>query len=344
MDIIKPIELGSTKSDLNEKLTAVELGKLWATYMGNSMAKCILQYYLQHCDDKEIRVLLENALYLSTDFVNRTTDIFKKENIPLPQGFTEEDVNLGAPRLFEDQFYVHYLKYTAKAGMSIYNVAIPLVFRKDVREFFIYCMHSTMELIEQIKDILMNKGFIIKPPTIPTPNKVEFIKSDFLNGFFGTVRPLHALEIAHFYDNIENNATSKALIMAFAQVVKSEKIRKLFVRGKEITHKSIDRCVEKLNNESLPSPTLHDHLVTTSTYPPFSDKLMLFHKMDMFSMKIRSYGNAMAVNGRHDIGMLYTRDLVSIGLFVEEAVKIMIENGWFEKPPYAVERDKLSSK
>src|SRR5207247_417663 len=77
--------------------------------------------------------------------------------------------NLEAPRLFEDEYYVHYLKYTSKAGMSIYNVAIPLVFRKDVKEFFRYCMDSTMDLIDQIKEILMNKGLIIKPPLMINP-------------------------------------------------------------------------------------------------------------------------------------------------------------------------------
>lgn len=64
-----------------------------------------------------------------------TKEIFEKENFPVPKGFTEEDVNLNAPRLFEDEYYVHYLKYAAKAGMSIYNVGIPLVYRKDVNEF-----------------------------------------------------------------------------------------------------------------------------------------------------------------------------------------------------------------
>jgi hypothetical protein len=56
------------------------------------------------------------------------------------------DVNLGAPRLFEVQFYVHYLKYVAKAGLSIYNVAMPLVFRKDEKDFCIYSVYLTLEL------------------------------------------------------------------------------------------------------------------------------------------------------------------------------------------------------
>ncbi len=91
--------------------------------------------------------------------------------------------------------------------------------------------------MEQIKEILMNKGLINKPPLIPIPEKAEFVHQDFLNGFFDHVRPLHGLEIAHLYDVIENNATSKALIIAFAQVVKDEKIRNCLKKEKTLQQK-----------------------------------------------------------------------------------------------------------
>ncbi|MEH7335441.1 DUF3231 family protein [Neobacillus drentensis] len=343
MKTIKPIKLGSYKEETSENLTSAEMGKLWATYMGNSMSTCILSYYLQHVEDKDIKTLLENALKLSLEFMNTTKGIFEKENYPIPKGFGDEDVNLGAPRLFQDQYFVHYLKYAGKAGMSIYNVAIPLVIRKDVKEFFRYCMDATMDLMEQINEILMNKGFIMKPPLIPIPEKVEFVHKDFLNGFLGHVRSLHALEIAHLYDNIENNVTSKALILSFAQVVKDEKIRKLFEWGRDMTSLSVEHYMQKLHHENLPAPSFLDDLVTASTYSPFSDKLMLFHKMDMFSMKIRAFGNSAAVNGRHDIGLMYSKSLMKIAQFVEEAAKIFVEKGWMEQPPHAVDRKKLSS-
>jgi len=337
---IKPVKPGSYKISTNEKLTAAELGKLWATYTGNSMSSCILSYYLQHVEDKDIRALLENALKLSKEFLKRTKEIFEKENVPIPKGFDNQDVNLGAPRLFEDEFYVHYLKYAAKAGMSIYSIAIPLVYRQDVVEFFLYCMNSTMALMEEIKAILMNKGLIIKPPVIPVGDKVEFANENFLNGYLGDVRPLHALEITHFYDNIENNATSKALIMAFAQVVKDEKIRELFVKGRELTASTVKSHTKMLSDENLPAPPLIDDLVTDSTFAPFSDKLMLFHKMDMFSMKMRAFGNSVAVNGRHDVGLLYGKTFMKTSAFVQSAAKIMIEKGWMEQPPTAFDRDK----
>lgn len=343
MKPIKPIKIGSYKRSPTEVLTSAEMGKLWAIYSGNSMAKCVLSYFLQHVEDDEIKTLVENALKLTEDFMRFSKGIFEKENFPIPKGFGEEDVNLGAPRLFLDPFYVHYLKYAAKAGLSIYYVGLPLIYRQDVKEFITYCMESTIALMEQIKDLLMNKGLIIKPPIIPVPDKVEFVHKDFLNGFFGHIRPLHALEIAHLYDNIENNVTSKALIMAFAQVAKDDKIKGLFEKGRDQTFNNIENYMKMLHNENLPSPAFLDDLVTTSTFSPFSDKLMLFHKVDMFSMKIRAFGNSVAVNGRHDVGLLYTKILMKNSAFVESAARILIEKGWMEQPPQAADRNNLES-
>ncbi|MDP4105317.1 MAG: DUF3231 family protein [Bacillota bacterium] len=345
MTMIKPIKISPNMTKPNEKLTSAEMGKLWATYIGNTMSECILSHFLQHVEDQDIKTLLDNALMITKDFKQRITDIFNKDHFPIPIGFSlNKDVYLDAPRLFEDQFYVHYLKYVVKAGLSIYNVAMPLVFRKDVKDFFNYSVYTTLELLEQIKSVLINKNFISKPPEIPIPEKAEFIKQNFLNGYLGHIRPLHALEIAHLYDNIENEVTSKALILGFSQVVQDEKIRELFKKGKEFTHKIIDRYMQQLESANLPSPSFIDHLVTTSTVSPFSEKLMLYHKVDMFSMKMRAFGNSVAVSGRHDIAFMYTRSLMNISLFVEEAAKILIENGWMEKPPEAVDRERILSK
>ncbi len=52
---------------------------------------------------------------------------------------TEDDVNLGAPRLFADEFYVHYLKNMQEAsGLSIYNTAILLIVMRRCTQFFNY--------------------------------------------------------------------------------------------------------------------------------------------------------------------------------------------------------------
>ena len=93
MYTLKPIKLTPSKTNTTEPLTSAEMGKLWATYMGNSMAKCILSYFLQHVEHEDIKILVENAYNLSVDFMETIKGIFVKENFPIPHGFGNEDVN-----------------------------------------------------------------------------------------------------------------------------------------------------------------------------------------------------------------------------------------------------------
>lgn len=328
---------------IDEHLTAAEMGKLWAAYVGNTMGKCVLSYYLNHVDDDDIKRILESALGLSETFIHTIKGILEQDDFPIPIGFNEEDVNIEAPRLFYDEFYLHYLKYLGKAGMSIYSVAVPLVTRKDVNHFFVKALKETTQLLTDVNETLKAKGILTNAPPMPNPERVDFVKNqNYLKGFFGDVRPLHGLEIAHLYGNLNNDITSKALIIGFNQGARHEKVKRFLERGERLNQKHIGLFSDKLTKDHIPSPTLIDHLVTKSTTPPFSDKLMVFHKIDMFSMKIREYANGASLNGRRDIGALYAKCQLDVSLYVEDGANIMIDHGWMEQPPEAVDREKLS--
>ncbi|MBM7554802.1 DUF3231 family protein [Thalassobacillus pellis] len=325
-------------------LTSGEMGKLWATYTGNTMAKCVLSYYLKNVEDKDIKKVLKYALSLTKTYISDIETIFKRGDFPIPVGLTDDDVNLDAPRLFKDEFYLYYLQYTGKAGMSLYSKAISIVTRKDIREFFAKALNDVVLLMNHTNDVLKSKGMLMNSPAMPNPNGIDFVnKQSFLNGFLGNVRPLHGLEIAHLFDNINNDITSKALIIGFSQGAKHSRVRKFLERGRNINERHIDKLSQKLNEDYLPSPTLLDHLVTSSTIPPFSDKLMVFHKVDMFSMEIREYANGASLNGRKDIGAIYARCLMDVSLYVKTGANILIEKGWMEQPPLAVNRNHLST-
>lgn len=323
-------------------LTAAEMGKLWATYVGNTMGKCVLGYFLQHVDDKEIEENLQYALGLCEEYIQTIEGIFKQADFPIPVGFTNDDVNLEAPRLYEDDFYLHYLQYLGKAGVSIYSVAIPLVTRRDIRDFFVKALQDTSKLMVNVTEALLSRNTSVNPPVLPPPQGVDFItKQSFLNVFFGKVRPLQGLEIAHFFGNLNNDITSKAIITGFVQVARSEKVRQYLERGKKLNQKHIDLMSDKLSKDGLPFPQSIDHLVRPSTEPPFSDKLMVYHKIDMFSMKIREYANGASLNGRKDIGALYAKCQLDVSLYVEDGANLMIDQGWLEQPPEAIDRDEL---
>jgi hypothetical protein len=90
---------------------------------------------------------------------------------------------------------------------------------------------------------------------------------------------------------------------------------------------------KKLVQAHLPPPSIIDHLVYSTNSYPFSDKIMVFHKIDMFSMKIREYANGASVNGRRDIGALYAKCQLDVSLYVEDGAEILIKHGWMEQPP-----------
>jgi hypothetical protein len=338
MNTTKPVD-----NPMNETLNAAEQGKLWATYMGNTMSICTVSYMLQHVQDQEIRRVLEHALDLSREFTRTIRDIFTKEHFPVPKGFTDEDVNLGAPRLFTDEFYLHYLKYVGKAGLSLYSIAVPLMVRPDIRGFFTRCLTATIQLMNEVNEVSMAKGMLVKPPFTPYPANIDFVKKQsYLNGFFGHVRPLQAMEITHLYDNLENNATSKAILIAFSQVAKMAKAKDYFLRGRELAAKHYDVFRAFMEKENLSTPPIIDTMVTTSSFPPFSDKLMLFHKLDMYTMRVRSYGNALSLCARHDLAAKYAGLLPEVANYVEDGANILIDHGWLEQAPQAADRDALA--
>ncbi|WP_244873064.1 DUF3231 family protein [Paenibacillus albilobatus] len=63
--------------------------------------------------------------------------------------------------------------------------------------------------------------------------------------------------------------------------------------------------------------------------------------IDMFSMKVREYANGASLSGRKDVGALFAKCQLDVSLYVEDGANIMIDRGWMEQPPEAVDRDNL---
>ncbi|WP_162848535.1 DUF3231 family protein [Paenibacillus nanensis] len=327
----------------NIRLTSAEIANLWGAYMGNSMSVCIFEYFMTHVEDQEIKELVEYALSLSKKHVSTITDIFSHEKFPIPVGFTDEDVNLAAPRLYSDTFYLNYLHQTTKSGFSLYTIALPNMARSDVRDFMSECIASLTELYNKVADVSLSKGIFIRPPYITVSHGVEFVETKgFLAGFFGHVRPLNALEITHLFSNTQTNALGKALIMSFSQVAKSDEIREYFNRGKVIASKHLDTFSNTLRKEDLPAPMTWDHDIMDSTVSPFSDKLMLFHVNGLNALGIHNYGAAVSGSQRHDLHAEYGRLTAEIGVYAEAGARLMIKNKWLEQTPLSPDRKELT--
>ncbi|UCZ53496.1 DUF3231 family protein [Bacillus shivajii] len=161
--------MGSTH---DTQLTSAEIANLWATYINNTMSVCILEYFTKTVEDEEIKPVIDDSLQLANEYIQTITTIFNSENIPIPQGFTEKDVNLNAPKLFTDIVLINFVKSMAKAGLGTYSIALSLSSRDDVRSLFRYCIETTTDMDEKSLQVLKNKGLYIRPPYILYENNL----------------------------------------------------------------------------------------------------------------------------------------------------------------------------
>ena len=330
-------------TDHNIRLTASEMAFLWAQYLNDTLATCVMKYFKNICEDKEILPLIEKSLSIAENDIQIITEIFSKENYPLPVGFTDEDVNLDAPRLFSDVFILMYLQQLEVFAMAGTSLAIGVSARSDVSDFFRNLLVAISELHDSVRKVLLSKGVYVRPPQIPTPDKVDFVdKQGFLFDFIGKhKRPLTAIEITHLFIGIQSNALGKAMIMAFAQVCNNEDVKQFFSEGKGIANKHMKKFSTILNNEDIPTPMGWDALVMNSTVAPFSDKLMMFHTTFLIAAGIGNYGTAAGTCQRVDLNATFVRLAAEIALYAEDGANILIKHGWLEEPPKSVDRQAL---
>ncbi|NRD80869.1 DUF3231 family protein [Bacillus sp. BRMEA1] len=333
------------ETDNSIRLTSGEIASLWTTYMSDSMAICVIKHALDKVEDTEIRAVLELALNLSQSHVDKIKQIFIDEDFPIPHGFTDEDVNLKAPRLFSDSFWLMYINKMSINGLTAYAVALTTATRADIRDFYTHVNDSTMELYNKSLNVKLSKGLFVRPPYISTPEKIDFVKKQsFLTGWFGERRPINAVEISHIDFNIKKSMLKEAIMLGFAQVSQSKEVRNFISRARDLSSKHIEIFHTILTDNNLPSPPSWESEVTNSTIAPFSDKLMLFHTQLLVNYAIGYYGASLAGSFRRDLAAKVTQVIGEDLLLVEDGVNLMIDHGWLEQVPQADDREELVKK
>ncbi|WP_051530054.1 DUF3231 family protein [Anoxybacteroides tepidamans] len=327
------------------RLTAPEIAALWSQYQSDTMAVCVYKYMLNIVKKQEVRPVLEFALRLAENHIVILKKYFQEEKFPTPQGFTDDDVNVNAPRLFSDEICLTYTYLMAVNGLTSYAGALATSIRQDVREYFTRCQTETMDLFNLTVPLLLEKGIVSKPPYIYPSETTEVIQTKrFMKGILGGERPLSCIEISHVFWDLKKMQLSKAFTMAFAQVSKSKEVGKFLWRGAEIYAKQIEVLESILSQNHLPQPKSEETEITNSTIPPFSDRLMMYHKALFGSTTIALFGTAVGSCQRADLVVHYARFMAEMTQYMSDGFKMMIENEWLEQPPLAEDREALATR
>jgi hypothetical protein len=326
------------------RLTITETTNLWMQYNAESMDICVKRYILAHMEDNEIKSVIEYALNLSEQHIQKIKNFFEQEKYPLPTGFTDEDVNLNAPRLYSDTFWLMYIHIMAAIGMPDYVLALNTSSRSDVRSYFTKCIAEAVELFNKSKDILLLKGLLVVPPMTPMLIKTEIIKkTDPLTNLFGKRIPLNGLEVSHIFYNLQKLDVSIALKIGFIQVVRSKEIKDFMTRVlNDAGKKHIHILSTILQDDNITPPKTWESDVSNSTIAPFSDKLMMNHVIMLLRSAILYYGTSLPNCIRKDLAANYTAFITKDLMVSEDAVEIMIGNGWMEQLPQSIDHEALS--
>jgi hypothetical protein len=315
--------------NIKDPLLSSEITGLWNSYMGDTMIICMLKYFINRVDDSATRAILQQTSDLSTQHIQEVTAIFMQEKLPIPHGFDDNDVNIDAPRLFTDAFYLNFLGFMARVGMHNYTLILNYISRSDIRAFFSKRIYEYIDLFNNSADLRIIKGIAIKAPRVEVPKEVQYVKSQsFITDWFGEKRPLLTAELTHIFGLVFANLIGRAISTAFGQVSKDEKISDFFFEGKELSTKLIYELTELLTDEGIPIPSSSDSYVTDSTSAPFSDKLMLAHSALLAASAQSSIGMAMADTMRSDIQAMYIKYTTIIMKHAKAGANIMIDNGW----------------
>jgi hypothetical protein len=329
----------------NPKLVSSEVAALWSAYMQNSLTRCIMQHFEKVNEDPDAAPLIQTAITNCNFVITEVTRIFEAENHAIPFGFTQEDVDLKANRVYSDLFTMRFIKYLSAAGTAAASAFLEVLARKDVRDFFSKTSQKFMSLFNDASDFLLKKGAFIRSPTIPPMQKAEYIQSDtFLSGLLGRHRPLTVIEMANISKGTEANSIGRTFITGFSQIAHSPEVRKFLERGVEIAakHETVFRDI--LVKEDVPLPSSWDSTISQTTDSPFSDKLMMYETTSLISLSVAAYAAAISTTLRKDISADYTRLIAELVQYADDGVHIMIKNGWMEQPPQNIDREALRNR
>jgi len=318
-------------------LTAAEVSALWLQYMGDSMAICVFKYFLNIVENKEIKSIFEFALQLSESHIRKVKEFLESANFQIPIGFTENDVNINAPRLFSDQFLLFYSYIMTIHGLTAYSLAIANSEREDIQNYFFECSVSSKELFQKIIQLAKNHPKYTSVPSIPSPHGAEFMESPgFISNLIGDKRPLNSSEISSLFFNSTKTGFVRSLSLAFSQIAVREDVRNFMLKNVKLAGKDADSFDAILQQDNLPIPEKWDTEITDSTVSPFSDKLIMFHAGFLVHAALTYYGASLGSSFRSDIMVNYSKVFTHAIEAGALSYNIMVKHGWLEKQPDSV--------
>ncbi len=304
----------------------------------------MLEYFIEKSDDQQARNITGGLWQELNFFVLQMEEIFIDQKMVKPVGFTKEDVNLEAPKLYDNGFDIMFVRVLKEVSMGMYTINMNMAYNDKIMQIYEGLTSVTQKIYKLSTLYLLEKGILTLPPKVTMPKTNEFIKSkSYLNGFnpFNEKRALNDIELGFLHHGIETNNIGLQLITGFAQCAENKDVKKYFVKGMELCKKQIKAFEDILLESNVQFSATSGSTVTNSTVAPFSDKLMMHcvYLLNGFGLVGNSFGTFFSL--RNDISMKTTLLAKDVYFYGQEGAEIKIKHGWFEEPPQMEDRAQI---
>lgn len=329
---------------LTNPISAPEVGTLWLTYIEKTLIMRMLEYFIEKSDDQQA-INITGGLWQELNyFVLQMEAIFKDQKMVTPIGFTKEDVNLEAPKLYDNGFDIMFVRILKEVSMGMYTINMNMAYNDKVMQLYEGLTSVTQKIYKLSTLYLLERGILTLPPKVTMPKTNEFIQNKrYMQGFnpFNNKRSLNDIELGILHHGIETNNIGLQLITGFAQSAKNKDVKQYFVKGMEVCKKQIKVFEDILLESNVQFSATSGSTVTTSTIAPFSDRLMLhcIHLLNGFGLVGGSFGTFFSL--RNDISMKLALLAKDVYFYGQEGIEIKIKHGWFEEPPQMEDRDQI---
>ncbi|KAB7667155.1 DUF3231 family protein [Bacillus sp. B1-b2] len=317
-------------------LTSVEYGALWTTYQKKTMILCILEYFIEKSEEPKAKDLMKGLHEKLAVKVKEIKKMIETSGGIVPLGFTAEDVHLDAPKLFDQGFDIMFSRVLKEISMGMYVLHTTISYRKDIIDIYRELTELTQKYYLYFTEYLQQNKWMLDPPTINMPHSRSFLNDkDYMKGtnILGSRRGFNIVEYGLIYHSLESNILGMQLMKGFAQSSSDLEVKKYFQKGYELSKKIYKDTEEMLIESNIPSPSIPSGVVTNSTIPPFSEKLMLYCTYLLNGFSIGGQGFGAVFHLRNDVILqsgLFAKDVFAFGL---KGARLMMEKGWLEEPP-----------
>lgn len=326
------------------KMSSSEIGSLWMTYQKKTIILRVLDYFIEKSDDKKARQLMEGLRKKLIPKIKEIEVLFQNEGAVVPIGFTRDDVHTNAPKLFDHSFDIMFLRVLKELSMGMYSLHLSMSYREDIIKLYKELTQITQTYYNEFTQYLLAEGILPRPTYVSVPKTVDFITdTTYLkkSSLFGKNRALSTIEFGYLYHSIETNITGMQMITGFAQCAIDEKVKKYFLKGKELSKEIIEEAGKVLLENDIQVPATSGGTVTSSREAPFSEKLMMYCTYLLSNFGIGGQSFSAAFSMRRDLNIqsgIFAKDVYE---YAHKGVEIMISKGWMEEPPQMENRQEL---